>query len=288
MQKREKCWLSLCTGWSEGRVFRLEFFHHSGFCKGGWKAFFRKCTVRCYRQWIMFYTHCVIVPVIVTTQYRSKQNILVHLVQVHLVFFFFFFCFFLAACTLEIVLAKSQAVLQQYNLLIIYGPFYFRMYSLKFFGTCTFLSCFCGMWKLPLITHIGPYLFIWCGLESVSAEFHCKHSDCMAGEGKIWKLLPATYLKLRHCHSNCLSVLTQRTSISGERFSCDSHDPFEVMRDAQEAWGTWNAKAHAAGLRAANEEVSLSYTERRLSWTVIDIIWAGEWWAYIWCCRIYD
>lgn len=35
MQKREKCWLSLCTGWSEGRVFRLDFLHHFGLCEGG-------------------------------------------------------------------------------------------------------------------------------------------------------------------------------------------------------------------------------------------------------------
>lgn len=160
----------------------------------------------------------------------------------------------------------------------------FRIYSLNIFGTCTFLSCFCGMWKLPLITHIGPYLFnlMWFG------KCECRVSlQAFRLPGRWEKnLLPATYLKLRHCHSNCLSVLTQRTSISGKKFSCDSHGPFEVMQNAQEAWGTWNAKAHAAGLRAANEEVCLSYTKRRLSWTVIDIIWAGEWWTSIWCCRI--
>lgn len=113
----------------------------------------------------------------------------------------------------------------------------------------------------------------------MSADFLCKHSECMAGEGKIWKLLPATYLKLRHCHSNCLSVLTHRTSISREWFSCDSHEPFEVMQDAHKAWGTWNAKARASGLNAANEEVSLSYWEKafmncnryNLSWWMMDI-----------------
>ncbi len=173
-------------------------------------------------------------------------------------------------------------MLQQYDLLILYG--FLGCTPLSFFGTCTFLSCFCGMWKLPLITHIGPYLFnlMWFG------KCECRVSrQAFRLHGRWGKnLLPATYLKLRHCHSNCLSVLTQRTSISGEQFSCDSHDPFEVMQNAQEVWGTWNAKGHGAGLRAANKEVCLSYTERRLSWTVIDIIWAGEWWTSIWCCRI--
>ncbi len=138
-------------------------------------------------------------------------------------------------------------MLQQYDLLILYG--FLGCTHLSFFGTCTFLSCFCGMWKLPLITHIGSYLFnlMWFG------KCECRVSwQAFRLHGRWGKnVLPATYLKLRHCHSNCLSVLIQQTSISGEQFSCDSHDPFEVMQNAQEVWGTWNVKGHGAGLRRA-------------------------------------
>lgn len=211
-------------------------------------------TVLCNVQWITYNILCLIVPVrkpmIVTTEYRSKQKKTFHTSPCSV------FIGGLHSC--NCISQVSSCVTTMWSINYLWPSFLLRMYSLKIFGTQTFLSCFCRMWKLPLITQIKHYLFdqMWFG------KFHCKHREIARQvRKKIWKLLPATYLKLRHCHSNCLSVLTQQTSISGERFPCDSDDPFEAMLDAQEAWGTRNAKAYAGGLHAANEEVSLSFWE---------------------------